>query len=205
MPKKDPRFEDYIDRAAPYAQPILLHLRRVIHQACPAVVESIKWQHLFFEYAGSNLCQMAAFKQHCVFGFWLQSKMKDPHKIFPKGEDKVVGGQLGRITRVSDLPSDKVLKEYIKEAMVLLDQGVKLSRPKSDPTNAPSTEIPSYLAAALKKNKAALEHFRLFSPSAKKEYVEWLTEAKTEPTRLKRLDTAIEWIAEGKTRHWKYK
>ncbi|MCW3124450.1 MAG: hypothetical protein JWO03_108 [Bacteroidetes bacterium] len=207
MGTKNPRADTYIYEAAPFAQPILDHLRALVHQTCPETTEAIKWGHLFFEYAGGNLCMLAAFKHHCAFGFWLESKMDDPDNILKRGKVKNGESPLAGITSLKDLPSNKILKQYIQKAMSLLESGVKLSRPKpaTRTATAAATKLPPDLTAALKANKKAGEFFSSFSPSAKKEYIEWLTEAKTEATRDKRLATAIEWIAEGKTRHWKYK
>jgi uncharacterized protein YdeI (YjbR/CyaY-like superfamily) len=203
MATKDPRIDAYIDRSADFAKPILDHLRALLHKACPDVVETIKWSFPNFDYKGSILCSMASFKQHCAFGFWLGAVMKDSEGIFIKGEDKSAMGQLGQIKSLKDLPSEKVLIAYLKEAASLIDQGVKLPK-KEKATNASAIEVPGYFSAYLKKNKAALEQFNKFPPSHRKEYIQWITEAKTEATREKRMATAIEWIAEGKSRNWKY-
>jgi uncharacterized protein YdeI (YjbR/CyaY-like superfamily) len=203
MATKDPRIDAYIDRSADFAKPILDHLRALVHKACPDVVETIKWSFPNFDYKGSILCSMASFKQHCAFGFWLGAVMKDSEGIFIKGEDKSAMGQLGQIKSLKDLPSEKVLIAYLKEAASLIDQGVKLPK-KEKATNASAIEVPGYFSAYLKKNKAALEQFNKFPPSHRKEYIQWITEAKTEATREKRMATAIEWIAEGKSRNWKY-
>jgi uncharacterized protein YdeI (YjbR/CyaY-like superfamily) len=155
----------------------------------------------YFDYKGAVLCNMASFKQHCAFGFWKASIMKDPEGIFNK-DGKNAMGQFDRITSVKDLPTDKILVAYIKEAALLNEEGVKLpAKPKAAAKNI---EVPAALIAALKKNKKAQTVFEKFPPSHKKEYIEWITEAKTETTRDKRIDTAIEWIAEGKGRNWKY-
>jgi uncharacterized protein YdeI (YjbR/CyaY-like superfamily) len=204
MGRENPRIDNYIFEAAPFAQPILDHLRYLVHQTCPDAEETIKWGQIFFEYAGGNLCMMGGFKQHCSFGFWLEGQMDDPHSILTRGKDRKKDNPLARIRMMSDLPSDKILKQYIKQAMALLKKGAKLSRPKAD-NKAVVAVMPDYFTAALKKNPTAKGHFAAFSPSAKKEYIQWLTEAKTEVTRNKRLATALEWIAEGKTRQWKYK
>jgi len=154
-------------------------------------------------YKGSILCSIAAFKQHCAFGFWLESKMKDPKKILSRGKGKDGMGSLGKLTGVKDLPSDKILKDYIKEAMKLIDSGEKLTKKANVKENNP-LEVPDYFKKALNKNKKALNTFESFSPGNKKEYVLWVTEAKTEETRKRRMETAIEWMAEGKIRNWKY-
>jgi uncharacterized protein YdeI (YjbR/CyaY-like superfamily) len=196
MPKTDPRIDTYIEQAPDFAKPILTHLRRVVHAGCPAVEETWKWSFPHFMYKGI-LCSMAAFKNHCSFGFWkgeliLGKKM---------AEDGM--GQFGRITRVTDLPSEKVLVGYVRKAAELNDAGVKVPS-RSAPREKKPLVVPDYFTAALRKKKAALTTFESFSYSHKKEYVEWITEAKTDETRNKRLATALAWLAEGKSRHWKY-
>jgi uncharacterized protein YdeI (YjbR/CyaY-like superfamily) len=145
---------------------------------------------------------MASFKQHCAFIFWLGSLMKDPKNILKSGENKTSMGHLGQLKSLSDLPSDKILIAYLKEAMTLIDKGVKLEKKSASATK--QLEIPAYFMSALKKNKAALKTFEGFSNSNKKEYIEWVTGAKSEETRKSRLETAIEWMAEGKIKNWKY-
>ena len=202
MAKTDKRVELYIGKAQPFAQPILIHILELIHKACPDVEETFKWSFPFFMYNGGNLCHMAAFKQHAVFGFWLESKMKDPHKVLSSGKNRESMGHLGQLKSVKDLPSDKIMISYIKEAMALIDAGVKLTKAK--PAAKKSLKVPAYFTEAIQKNKKALNTFEGFSPSHKKEYVQWVTEAKTEETRTKRLKTAIEWMSKGKIRNWKY-
>ena len=145
---------------------------------------------------------MAAFKQHCTFGFWKASLLKDPEQILTK-VGKTAMGHFERITSVEDLPSDKILIAYIKEAAKLNEQGVKLP-PKEKAPVTKIIEVPTELTAALRRNKKALKTFDEFSPSHRKEYIEWITEAKSDATKEKRIETAIEWLSEGKQRHWKY-
>jgi len=202
MGVKDKRLDAYIAKSAPFAQPILKHLRELVHKACPEAEETMKWSFPHFNYLGSTLCSMAAFKQHMAFGFWKASLMKDPNKILQKGEREAMG-HFGRITSLKDLPSDKIMIVYIKEAARLNKDGVKIVK-KPKPTEKKELVAPKYLVAALSKNKAAKKHFDEFSYSKKKEYIEWLTEAKSDETRKKRLTTAVEWISEGKGRNWKY-
>jgi uncharacterized protein YdeI (YjbR/CyaY-like superfamily) len=201
MPTTDPRIDAYIQKSAPFAQPILEHIRGLVHKACPGVEETIKWGFPHFEHKGI-LCSMAAFKQHCSFGFWKGSLLKDDKGLLNKvGETDM--SHFDRITSLENLPSDKTLIAYIKEAVKLNDEGVKLpAKPKA----AVKKEVnpPPELLAALKKNKAALKAYEAFSPSHKREYIEWITEAKTEATRTKRLEQAIDMMSEGKNRHWKY-
>lgn len=199
----DPRVDEYISKAAEFAKPILHHIRKIVHSACPDVKETMKWSFPHFEYSGGILCSMAAFKHHCAVTFWLASKMKDPHQLLQVAGERTAMGQFGQIKRLSDLPADEVLTEYINEAMRLTEEGVKLER-KVKPSTSKDLEVPSYFSDALNQNAAAFSAFAKFSPSHKKEYVEWITEAKTEATRQKRMATALEWIAEGKPRNWKY-
>ena len=196
MPTIDPRVDEYIAKSAEFAQPILIHLREVIHAACPEVKETIKWSMPNFDYHGI-MCNMAAFKQHCAFGFWKAELLLADED--DKGKEAM--GQFGRITSVKDLPSKKVLTAYVKKAMKLNEAGVKVAKPKAAPREL---VVPDYFIAALETNPAAYEVFNNFSTSAKREYCEWLTEAKTEATRDKRMAQAVEWIAEGKKRNWKY-
>lgn len=198
MGTRDPRFEQYIGKAPEFARPILSHLREVVHQACPAVEETMKWSSPHFTYQGM-LCHMAAFKQHCAFGFWKGSLVVGDGG----SEGSEAMGQFGRLTSVVDLPPDDVLAGYVREAMRLNEEGVKAPA-RAKPAEKKELEVPADFTAALQANPAALEHFERFSPSKRKEYVEWITEAKSDATRAKRLGTAVEWIAEGKARHWKY-
>ncbi len=200
---KDKRIDAYITKAQPFAQPILKHLRKLVHQACPEVEETIKWSFASFDYKGP-FCSMASFKQHAVFGFWKSKLLKDPKgylgERFNQGGDAM--GNLGRITNLDDLPPDNIIIDFIKQAKKLNDDGVKLpAKPKK---KKKELVIPDYFLGALKKNKKAFATFEEFSYSNKKEYVEWVTEAKTEETRIRRLETAVEWMAQGKVRNWKY-
>ena len=198
----DPRIDDYIFKSAPFAKPILHHLRNVIHTACLNVKETIKWSFPNFEYAGAILCSMAAFKQHCTFGFWLGSLMPDPDKILQVSGEKTAMGGLGPLKSIDDLPAENVLIGYIKEAMLLNEKGVKAKKEKASSLKEMAT--PAFWSEALEQHPTALAAYEKLSPSHKKEYVEWFTEAKTEATRSKRMATALEWLAAGKTRNWKY-
>lgn len=201
MSKKDKRVDAYITKSADFAKPILNHLRALVHKACPEVEETIKWSFASFDYKGM-LCSMAAFKQHCTFGFWKAALIKDPYNYLGAAKESAMG-HLGRITSLKDLPSDKIMIDYIKQAVKLNVDGVKLpSKPKS--TAKKELIIPNYFQQILNKHKKALQVFEKFSYSHKKEYIEWITEAKTEATRNKRIDQTIEWLGEGKSRNWKY-
>jgi len=201
MATYDPRIDAYIEKAAEFARPIMNHVRELVHKVCPDVEETMKWSFPHYDYRGEMMCSMAAFKQHCAFGFWKASLMKDPDLV-ETAKSEVAMGHLGRITSVKDLPSDRKLTSWIKEAMALNDQGIKVV--KAPPKKTVVLETPDYFAKALKKNKAAQKEYDAFSPSAKKEYITWLEDAKTEATRDKRMEQAVEWIAEGKQRNWKY-
>jgi uncharacterized protein YdeI (YjbR/CyaY-like superfamily) len=196
MGTKDPRVDAYISNAAPFAQPILVTIRETVHASCPDVEEAMKWSFPHFLYKGM-LCSMASFKQHAAFGFWKGSLVTGG----PRSADAM--GHFGRLTKTSDLPSKKVLAGYIKKAALLNEQGVKEPRAKRKPApNVPT--IPADLSAAFKKSKKAQAGFDALSPSHKREYLEWITEAKGAETRARRLAQAIEWMAEGKSRNWKY-
>jgi uncharacterized protein YdeI (YjbR/CyaY-like superfamily) len=195
MGKKDARIDAYIAKQREFAQPILKHLRDVIHQGCPEVVETLKWSSPSFEYQGI-LCGFAAFKEHAAFGFW-------KHENLLGADRKGAMGSFGRLTSIDDLPSRKELLSLIKQAMKLNEDGVKpmwLERRK----NKRPIPIPSALRSALAKNKKAKATYDAFTPSHKREYHEWIVEAKQEATRERRVAQAIEWMAAGKARNWKY-
>jgi uncharacterized protein YdeI (YjbR/CyaY-like superfamily) len=194
--RRDPRVDAYIANAADFAKPILEHIRAIVHEACPEVEETTKWSVPHFDYKGM-MCGMAAFKQHCTFGFWKGSLVLGGDKRDVDGM-----GQFGKLQRVSDLPPKKVLVGYIKKAMQLNDEGIKPARAARVPK--PELPVPGYLSTALGRNRKAKATFDGFSPSHRREYIEWITEAKSEATREKRLETALEWMAEGKPRNWKY-
>lgn len=198
MGKKDPRIDAYIANAAPFAQPILRHIRKVVHAGCPEAEEMMKWSMPHFDYKGV-LCGMAAHKQHCSLGFWKRSLV-----LGDAAADEKAMGQFGRITAISDLPAEQVLISYVRKAAELNDAGVRSpARVKPKQAAAP-LDVPDYFSAALRKNKQAMAIFEGFSRGKRKDYVEWVTSAKREETRAERLTTAVEWIAEGKSRNWKY-
>ena len=192
MPNTDPRIDAYISRSADFAKPILKHLRALVHEGCPEVVETIKWGSPHFEHKGM-LCGMAAFKEHCAFGFWNRA-LEIP------GQEGAMG-QFGCITKVADLPKDRVLVGYVREAARLNAIGKKVGPVRKARKPLP---VPKDLLAALKKKAGATAKFNAFPPGQQRDYAEWLIEAKTDATRTKRLRTAVEWIAEGKPRMWKY-
>ncbi len=202
MKNQDERIDEYIAKSAPFAQPILIHLRDIIHENCPGVTETMKWSFPHFEYKGEILCSMASFKNHCTFGFWKASLMNDPHKLL-QTVGKTAMGSMGQIRSLSDLPDETILGEYIKEAAHLNREGVKVP-PKPKAELKKDVAVPDDLVQALHANEQAKKTFENFSPSNKKEYLEWINGAKTDLTRKSRLETAIEWMVEGKSRNWKY-
>ena len=197
----DRRIDDYIKKSAPFAKPILEHLRSLVHQGCPQVEETMKWGFPHFEYKGI-ICSMASFKNHASFGFWKGSLMKDSKQLLTIMGDTDMA-RFDKIVSLKDLPADKILLEYIREAARLNEEGIKLPA-KEKRTKRPEIPMPEEFTAALKRNKKALTTFEQLSASHKREYLEWITEAKTEATREKRLDTTIEWLSEGKNMNWKY-
>jgi uncharacterized protein YdeI (YjbR/CyaY-like superfamily) len=204
--RMDPKVDAYIEKAQPFAQPILTHLRKLMHKGCPDVEEAVKWGHPFFLYRGTIVGHMAAFKQHCSFGFWgeeIGAVLRDAKVVQDGGM-----GSLGRITTVKDLPSEKEMVGWIRQASALIDAGehtsIMAARKKVVKAPKPAPKASPEFTAALKKNKKASAVFEGFSPSCKREYVEWIAEAKRDETRDKRIAQAVEWIAEGKQRNWKY-
>jgi uncharacterized protein YdeI (YjbR/CyaY-like superfamily) len=197
MPKTDPRVDAYIDKAADFAKPILTHFRKLVHETCPDVTETIKWGMPSFEYKGI-LAGIAAFKNHATFGFW-------KHSLLGLGSRKDLGamGSFGKMSSMKDVPPDATVKKLIKQAMKLNEDGVKVEKPKRS-AEKKELVVPDILLEELAKNDKAAETFNNFSYSKKKDYVQWITEAKTDATRDKRLATTIEWLAEGKSRMWKY-
>ena len=198
MGTRDPRVDAYIKEAAPFARPILSHLRTVVHAACPEVEEAIKWRMPMFMHRG-NLCFMAAFTEHAGFGFWKGSKVVG-------GRDDKTGtamGQFGRLTKVGQLPSRRVLTAYVRKAALLNESGGKAApQPARKPKPAP--RAPAELSAAFVRNAKARATWEQFSPGHRRAYVEWITEAKRPETKARRIATAVEWLAAGKPHNWKY-
>jgi uncharacterized protein YdeI (YjbR/CyaY-like superfamily) len=201
----NPKVDAYCAKVQPFAQPIVAHLRELVHKACPEVEETIKWSRPFFQYRGAILCNMSAFKEHCSFGFWgeeIGAVLREAAVLKEGGM-----GSLGRITSVADLPSDKQMLGWIRQAAAFVDSGQYTSpiaaRHKVVKQKT-SLNTPAEFKTALQRNKKAAAVFAAFSPSCKREYVEWIAEAKRQETRDKRIATAVEWIAQGKQRNWKY-
>ena len=196
MGTTDSRIDAYIARAAPFARPVLTHLRAVVHEACPEVVETLKWGMPTFMHHGI-LCGFAAFKEHASFGFWKASLILDR-----RGKPAESGmGNFGKLTAISDLPARRVLLGYVRQAMRLNEAGIK-ARPK--PTPKPAARMPADLRSALARAARARATWQAFSPSQRREYIEWITEAKREDTRARRVATTVEWLGQGKRRNWKY-
>lgn len=201
--KTDPCVDTYIGQAADFAPPILSHLRALIHDACPAVEETIKWGRPTFVYRGKMLCNMAAFKAHCSLGFW-QSEVAERIARDGYGKTEDSSGQFGRITSLADLPADATLRSYLAEAVRILDSGGPVKAGSASKARRPEVPVPTDFAAMLEQHPAAAATFAKFSPSHRREYLEWIVGAKREETRAKRIATAIDWLAQGKTKEWKY-
>lgn len=191
------QFDAYIARSPDWAKPILTSLRATVHEACPDVEEELKWSSPAFVYHGI-MCGMVAFKEYATFHFW-KGELVTGTALGADGMG--AAAQFGRMTSVKDLPPKKQLLAYIKKAMKLNEEGVKLDRPKK---KRPTLAMPDDFMAAIKKNKRALTAYDQFSPSHQREYIEWIIDAKTDATRGKRVAQAVEWMAEGKSRNWKY-
>jgi uncharacterized protein YdeI (YjbR/CyaY-like superfamily) len=195
MGARNPKVDAYIAKAKPFAQPILKHIRKAVHAGCPDVEETIKWSAPHFGWHGM-LCAMAAFEQHVRFSFW-------------KGELLGLGGdasgmtQFGRITSIDDLPAERKLLALVKKAAKLNEEGVRSPR-LARPASRKTVDVPDYVLDALKTDNKARQTFDAFSPSHRREYIEWITEAKRPETRTRRLETMLAWLKEGKPRNWKH-
>jgi uncharacterized protein YdeI (YjbR/CyaY-like superfamily) len=198
MGKKDPRVDAYIEKAAPFAKPILRYLRKIVHAGCPEVQETIKWSMPHFDYEGI-MCNMAAFKEHCAFGFWKAKLILPPNKTL----NKDAMGHFGCIRSLDDLPNEKTLIGYVRKAAELNESGAKVPA-RDKPMKRPPLNVPPDLANGLKRNSKAKTTFENLSPSGKREYVEWIVDAKREETRAKRLETTIQWLSDGKPLNWRY-
>ena len=198
MATKDPRIDVYIAKSAPFAKPILKHLRKVVHAGCPQVQETLKWSMPHFDYKGV-MCGMAAFKEHCSFGFWKESLIFGDNKV----AEKDGMGSFGCIKSLKDLPNEKTLIGYVKKAAELNEAGIKAPG-RTQPKKREAIPVPDHFAAALKKNASARKTFDAFSPSHRREYLQWITEAKREVTRNERMATSLQWLSEGKVLNWRY-
>lgn len=199
----DERIDAYIEKAATFAKPILEHIRKVVHETSPLLTETVKWGMPFFEYKGP-VCMMAAFKQHCAFGFWKASRLNDPNHLLNPGED-AAAGSFGRVYAISDLPDDDALRDFILQAIEINSSAKNASPVKKAPVEKKELVVPDYFVDRLNEHPKAKETYEKFSPSHKKEYVEWIVDAKTDATREKRLTEAMQMMEEGKSRMWKYR
>ncbi len=191
----DARIDAYIEKSGEFARPILRHLRDLVHQACPDVGEDMKWGMPFYTLGGKNLANMAAFKEHVAFGYWEGIDVDTP-----KSGDAM--GHYGRIGSLEDLPGDGELIAAIQAAAAKLAAGEGPKR-KAKPVKVPP--LPEDFSAAISANAMAQASYDAFPPSYQRDYIKWITEAKREATRVKRIAQAVEWMAEGKDRNWKYR
>ncbi|WP_202842961.1 YdeI/OmpD-associated family protein [Luteimonas saliphila] len=197
MPAHDARIDAYIAKAAPFARPILEHLRAVVHEACPTAEETLKWSAPHFTHGGRILAGMAAFKQHAAFAV----PMLDASEGDAARRNEAMG-QYGRITSLADLPAKRTLVAQLGKAVKAIDAGATLARARETPK--PALAMPDDFARALAKTAGARKQFAAFAPGKQRDYVEWVVEAKQAATRERRIAQAAEWIAEGKARNWKY-
>ncbi|MCB9252420.1 MAG: YdeI/OmpD-associated family protein [Flavobacteriales bacterium] len=196
-----PEVNAYIGRSQDFAKPVLSYLRELILNSHPGISEKIKWQFPVFIYKNKNMCYLGAFKNHCSLGFWYSTLLSDPQNLLLVNEEKNGMGNFGKFTSIEHLPSKENILDFIFQSMALIDKNVKLPKKENTPKDL---EIPDYFANFLKANVPASIHFNKLSPSHKKEYIEWIVDAKTEKTRTKRMSQSIEWLAKGKNRNWKY-
>ncbi|HEY4327194.1 MAG TPA: YdeI/OmpD-associated family protein [Mucilaginibacter sp.] len=196
--------DTYLDKAEAFAKPILSHWRQLIHENCPETEEAVKWSFPHFEYRNDNLCVIAAYKNHCSFTFLKAELMSDP-RLKESKDLKPIQRFLGKVTKMEDLPPDNEFIAMLKEAMQLNEQGIKIKREKPESDQPKALETPDYLLVALAVNPAAKEVFESKSNSFRKEYIIWITDARTDETRQKRINEAVAWIAEGKSRFWQHK
>jgi uncharacterized protein YdeI (YjbR/CyaY-like superfamily) len=193
---RDPRIDAYVAKAAPFARPILEHVRERVHAVVPEIEETLKWSAPGFTLDGKILLMMAAFKQHAALNFWRGQELGD-------GSPKAGAmGQFGRLTTVSDLPPDSELDDLLRQAAELTKTAPAPRKTKHEPKPPPA--IHPEFAAALEANATAKATLVGFPPSAQRDYFEWIADAKQDATRAKRIANAVEWLAEGKRRHWKY-
>lgn len=200
MSERDPRLDAYIARSAAFARPLLSHLRALVHEACPAAQETIKWGMPTFMHADTILCHMAAFKQHVAFGFWRHALVLD-EATKPEGM-----GSLGKLRGPRDLPSDRQLAAWIRKAARVNEADADQAVARKPPVSRAVPDLPPGLrdAFGLEEHAAARATFEGFPPSGRRDYIEWITGAKRAETRDRRLAQALEWLAEGKPRNWKY-
>jgi uncharacterized protein YdeI (YjbR/CyaY-like superfamily) len=200
---RNPAVDAYIAKSADFAQPILRHLRALMHKGCPRIEETIKWGVPTFEREGI-VAMMAAFKRHVAFGFWSEKLIReklgrDTARLFPKNAPLGMGGR--RYLARAELPPDTAILRAVEVAVALNESG---ERPVRVRKKKPPPKAPPYLLAALKKNAKARATFAKLTPGKQREYVEWLVEARQAATRERRLAQAIKLLAAGRSRYWKY-
>jgi uncharacterized protein YdeI (YjbR/CyaY-like superfamily) len=195
MVTRDPRIDAYIEAAAEFARPVLRELRARVHAACPDVVETIKWRAPTFEFEGM-LAGMAAFQKHCLFGFWKDTLLREQDGL---GECLDL---LGKLKAVGELPGKAAFAKAVRSAMALNATGAKV--PRAKPGRKPPLAAHPEFARALAASPKAKRCFAAFPPGAQREYHEWVNGAKQDDTRARRIEQAVQWIAEGKRRNWKY-
>lgn len=201
MSQFNPKFDEYNAKSADFAKPIMEHLRRIIHETCPDVEEIIKWGIPHFDYHGDMMCIFAAYKNHCSFSIWKAALITNP-KLKENIKPGQTMGNMDKIKSLSDLPDKETLIAYVKEAMALNENGIKIVKPKSEKPKV--IQVPDYFSEILDTYPKIKEVFESKSPSFRKDYLVWIIDAKTEATRQSRIEQALEWIAEGKGRFWKY-
>ena len=199
----NPAVDAYIAGAEEFAKPILAYWRRLVHENCPDIEETVKWSFPHFEYKGDNLCVLAAYKNHCSFTFMKAELMTDP-RLKASKDLKPIQRFLGKIGKMESLPPEKEFVDMLKEAVLLNEQGIKIKREKPATEKPKVLDMPAYFQDALDSNPKAKEVFESKSNSFRKEYIIWISDAKTDETRQKRIDEALAWIAEGKGRFWKH-
>ena len=197
MATRDPRIDAYIAKSAEFAKPILEHLRAVVHVACPDVEETMKWSMPHFDYRGEMMCAMAAFKAHAVFGFWQGALV-----LGASAQRREAMGSFGRITSVKELPAKRVLVSYVRRAMALNDAGIKVTRAVR--RRRAEAVVPADLASALRRTKGALAQWRALAPGHRREYVQWVQDAKQSATRARRIATTVGQVVQGKSQNWRY-
>jgi len=196
MAARNPRVDAYIAKAAPFARPILAHLRAVVHAAAPQAEEEIKWGMPFFTYRGKLLCNFAAFKSHAAFGFYRGAL------VLGRAAQGGSAGSFGRITDVRDLPPQRVLAGFVKKAMALADNAA--AAPKKVRTPRPLPKMPPALGRALKADAVAWQQWQAFTPGKRREYLAWILDAKQDATRERRVAQTVAQVREGKSQNWKY-
>jgi hypothetical protein len=194
---QDPRVDAYIEKSAPFAQPLLRFWRGLVHRECPGIEETIKWGFPHFMWGGKILTSMAAFKAHASIGFW------QGEAVTGASERREGMGALGKLSALADLPPEVEFKAMLKKAQVLIEQGAKAPRQSRQPPK-PVPAMPEAFALALAQEATAQRFFDGLAPSHRRDYIEWIAEAKRDETRDKRIAQALQWLAEGKRRNWKY-